>query len=66
MVSAVVAVMAVGEVEEAGTGAAAGGSAGGSSVEVGGVTSAPSVGLIANRSSSGATLPLPSVVAKGS
>lgn len=49
-------------------GAAMGTTMVGASLEVGGVAAvAPvSVGLIANRSSSGAMSPLPSVVAKGS
>lgn len=58
--------MVVEEAVGAGTGAAAGGSAAGSSAEAGGVTAPESVGLMAKRSSSGAMLPLPSVVAKGS
>lgn len=66
VVLAVVVVMVVEEAVGAGTGAAAGGSTVGSSVEVGGVTVPVSLGLMAKRSSSGAMLPLPSVVAKGS
>lgn len=58
--------MVVEEAVGAGTGAAAGGSTVGSSAEVGGVTAPVSLGLMAKRSSSGAMLPLPSVVAKGS
>lgn len=65
-VSAVVVVMVVEEAVGAGTGAAVGGLTVSSSVEVGGVTAPVSVGLMAKRSSSGAMLPLPSVVAKGS
>lgn len=67
-VSAVVVVMVVEEAVGAGTGAATGGSAAGSSADVGGVTAPPpaSLGLMAKRSSSGAMVPLPSVVAKGS
>lgn len=65
-VSAVVVVMVVEEAVGAGTGAAMGDSTVGSSAEARGVTVGASVGLMAKRSSSGAMLPLPSVVAKGS
>lgn len=70
VVSAVVEVVVVVVVVEEGEGAAMGASMGasmvGASAEVGGVMDPVSVGLIANRSSSGAMLALPSVVAKGS
>lgn len=65
-VSAVVVVMVVEEAVGAGMGAATGVMTGGSSVDAGGVTAPASLGLMAKRSSSGAMLPLPSVVAKGS
>lgn len=61
----VVVVVVVVVVEE-GVGAAMGASMVGASLEVGGVMDPVSVGLIANRSSSGAMSALPSVVAKGS
>lgn len=67
----VVSVVVVVVVEEGvgAAGAAMGAAVDGASLEVGGVTAAAapvSVGLIANRSSSGAMSALPSVVAKGS
>lgn len=65
-VSAVVVVMVVEEAVGAGMGAATGVTTGGSSAEAGGVVAPASLGLMAKRSSSGAMLPLPSVVAKGS
>lgn len=65
-VSAVVVVMVVEEAVGAGMGAAMGVTTGGSSADAGGVTAPASLGLMAKRSSSGAMLPLPSVVAKGS
>lgn len=61
----VVVVVVVVVVEE-GVGAAMGASMVGASLEVGGVMDPVSVGLIANRSSSGTMSALPSVVAKGS
>lgn len=65
-VSAVVVVMVVEEAVGAGMGAATGVTTGGSSVDAGGVAAPVPLGLMAKRSSSGAMLPLPSVVAKGS
>lgn len=65
MVVVVVVVVVVAVVEE-GVGAAMGASMVGTSLEVGGVMDPVSLGLIANRSSSGAMSTLPSVVAKGS
>lgn len=62
----VVVVVVVEEGEGAAMGASVGASMVGASAEVGGVMDPVSVGLIANRSSSGAMLALPSVVAKGS
>lgn len=62
----VVVVVVVAVVVEEGVGAAMGTSMVGTSLEVGGVIDPVSLGLIANRSSSGAMSTLPSVVAKGS
>lgn len=68
MVVVSVVVLVVVEEGVGAAGAAMGATMVGASLEVGGMMAADtvSVGLIANRSSSGAMSPLPSVVAKGS